>query len=496
MISQMLLSARRYEEDMGSRIPDSQRPGFHLCARTGWMNDPNGFIYYKNRYQLFYQYYPYSSTWNSMHWGHAVSDDLLHWEYLPAALAPDRYYDQDGCFSGSAVEMPDGQLLLMYTGVRCEGNAKGPGHEVQTQCLAVGDGIDFEKWHLNPVLTEYSLPAGGDRHDFRDPKLFRLRDGRYACIAVNRSEDTSGQVLLFTSEDGFAWKYETVIAKCMNRYGKMWECPDFFELDGKQVLIVSPQDMLPSGLEYHSGNGTVCLIGSCDKDNFDFREEFDQAIDYGIDFYAPQTVLSPDGRRIMIGWMQNWDACAIREPESPWAGQMSLPRELHIRNGRLYQWPTREFDALRRDKTEYHNVHVGSEKICLEGISGRMVDMELTIRPMPPEDSYTKFVMHFAEKGKTNTAIRFRPHEATLKIDRKFSGSRRAILHQRRCLVENAERELKLRIILDRYSCEIFIDGGRKVMTSAIYTDQAAESISFRADGNVLMDITKYNIVP
>ena len=367
---------------------------------------------------------------------------------------------------------------------------------MQTQCLAVGDGIDFEKWHLNPVLTEYSLPAGGDRHDFRDPKLFRLRDGRYACIAVNRSEDTSGQVLLYTSEDGFAWKYETVIAKCMNRYGKMWECPDFFELDGKQVLIVSPQDMLPSGLEYHSGNGTVCLIGSCDKDNFDFREEFDQAIDYGIDFYAPQTVLSPDGRRIMIGWMQNWDACAIREPESPWAGQMSLPRELHIRNGRLYQWPTREFDALRRDKTEYHNVHVGSEKICLEGISGRMVDMELTIRPMPPEDSYTKFVMHFAEKGKTNTAIRFRPHEATLKIDRKFSGSRRAILHQRRCLVENAERELKLRIILDRYSCEIFIDGGRKVMTSAIYTDQAAESISFRADGNVLMDITKYNIVP
>ena len=82
------------------------------------MNDPNGFIYYKNRYQLFYQYYPYSSTWNSMHWGHAVSDDLLHWEYLPAALAPDRYYDQDGCFSGSAVEMPDGQLLLMYTGSR------------------------------------------------------------------------------------------------------------------------------------------------------------------------------------------------------------------------------------------------------------------------------------------------------------------------------------------------------------------------------------------
>ena len=226
-----------------------------------------------------------------------------------------------------------------------------------------------------------------------------------------------------------------------------------------------------------------------------FREEYDQAIDYGIDFYAPQTVLSPDGRRIMIGWMQNWDACAIREPESPWAGQMSLPRELHIRDGRLYQWPIREFDTLRRDKIEYHDVQVGSKRVYLDGISGRMVDMEITIRPLSPEESYTIFVMHFAEDGETNTAIRFRPHEATLKIDRKFSGSRRAILHQRRCLVENAERELKLRIILDRYSCEIFIDGGRKVMTSTIYTDQSADKISFRADGAVSMDITKYSIV-
>ena len=494
MISQMLLDARRYEEDAGNRIAEMDRPGFHLSPRTGWMNDPNGFCIYKGRYHLFYQYYPYASRWDSMHWGHAVSDDLIHWEYLPAALAPDRYYDQDGAFSGSAITLPDGRMLLMYTGVRLD-KSVNPHREIQKQCVAVGDGIDFEKYEGNPVLDENALPAGGSPNDFRDPKMILLKDGTYACVVADRSQDTSGQILLYTSRDGFSWKYEKVLARCNNRFGKMWECPDFFPLDGKQVLLVSPQDMLPAGLEYHGGNNTLCLIGSYDDSTFDFREEHDQSIDYGIDFYAPQTVLSPDGRRIMIGWMQNWDACAIRGPEAPWAGQMSLPRELWIQDGRLYQRPIREFDALRRNKVEYKNVEVGKEKLYLDGISGRMVDMEIRVRPKNPEVSYSKFVVRFAEEGETCTSIRFRPHESTLKIDRKFSGSRRAILHQRRCLVENAADDLKIRVILDRYSCEIFIDGGRKVMSSALYTDQNAKKISFRADGDVVMDVVKYEIV-
>ncbi len=496
MISQMLLDARRYEEEAGGRIADRERPGFHLCARTGWMNDPNGFCFFGGRYHMFYQYYPYRSTWDSMHWGHAASSDLLHWEYLPAALAPDRFYDQDGVFSGSAIGLDDGRMLLMYTGVLLEGGNSRPKNELQTQCLAVGDGINFEKWPGNPVLDRNSLPAGASVHDFRDPKMFRLPDGGFACIAASRSEDTSGQILLYTSPDGFSWKYETVLASCRNRFGKMWECPDFFPLDGKQVLLVSPQDMLPQDLEYHSGNGTLCLIGSYDEEHFDFREEHNQAIDYGIDFYAPQTVLTPDGRRVMIGWMQNWDACAIREPEAAWAGQMSLPRELHIRDGRLYQAPIREFNLLRKNPVRFANVAVGSERMYLSGIEGRMIDMEISVRPKDPSSSYTKFVIRFAEEGEQYTSVRFRPHESTLKIDRKFSGSRRAILHQRRCLVEDAREELRLRIILDRFSCEVFIDGGRKVMTSTLYTDQSAKKISFEADGEVLMDITKYDIVP
>ena len=117
MISNILREARIYEELAGQTIPDGDRPAFHLSPRTGWMNDPNGFSFYQGKYHLFYQYYPYTSKWGPMHWGHAVSEDLLHWTHLPAALAPDTLPDRDGCFSGSAVELPDGRQLLMYTGV-------------------------------------------------------------------------------------------------------------------------------------------------------------------------------------------------------------------------------------------------------------------------------------------------------------------------------------------------------------------------------------------
>ncbi len=117
MVGQTLWEARKYEEAMESGIRKEERPAFHLCPRVGWMNDPNGFSYYRGQYHLFYQYYPYDSIWGPMHWGHAVSDDLLHWTYLPAALAPDAAYDKDGCFSGSALELPDGRHLLMISGI-------------------------------------------------------------------------------------------------------------------------------------------------------------------------------------------------------------------------------------------------------------------------------------------------------------------------------------------------------------------------------------------
>ena len=171
MISQTLKEARQAEEAFEKHIAKEQRPVFHLSPRTGWMNDPNGFTHYQGKYHLFYQYYPYDSHWGLMYWGHAVSEDLLHWQYAPAALAPDEFYDKDGVFSGSAVQLADGRLLLAYTGVLEMMDENCRKSSLQTQCLAVGDGMDFEKIKENPAITSDMIPEGGSRQDFRDPKL-------------------------------------------------------------------------------------------------------------------------------------------------------------------------------------------------------------------------------------------------------------------------------------------------------------------------------------
>ena len=458
------------------------------------MNDPNGFSFYEGQYHLFYQYYPYAAHWDSMHWGHAVTKDFLHWSYLPAALAPDTLLDRDGCFSGNAITLPDGRQLLMYTGVAKNPSPYGERERevIQTQCIAVGDGTDYEKYEGNPVLTERDVPKGDSKSDFRDPKLWQEKDGSYRCIAANRAANGYGQILLYSSADAFHWQFQSVLIANDGRFGMMWECPDFFELDGKWVLLTSPMDMLPSGFEYHNGNGSLCLIGAFDREKGRFLSENDQAIDYGIDFYAAQTILTQDGRRVMIGWMQNWDTSNQYVPNQSWCGQMSLPRELSIRNGRLYQWPVRELDEARTDMVSYENILLEGSK-CLEGIRGRQVDLELEIRPAD-EDGYVKFSLHFAENEDYHTKVSYRPMEKVLKVDRKFSGSRRAIIHQRRAKVETQDGLLKLRVVIDRYSAEVFVNQGEKVMSITFYTDLDADMISFHADGRVKLNVRKWTL--
>ena len=238
-------------------------------------------------------------------------------------------------FSGSAIELEDGRQLLMYTSVNQEKLEDGTVRDIQTQAVAVGDGKDYEKYDKNPVLTAKDLPKGASKVDFRDPKIWKGNDGNFYCVIGSRPADGSGQILLYRSKNGFEWEFVSILAKNQNRYGKMWECPDFFELDGKYVLLTSPQDMLPEGLEFHNGNGTLCIIGELDPETHTLKEQFCQGVDYGIDYYAMQTLLAPDGRRIMIAWMQNWDTLAYRCNDSGWFAQMSLPRELSVKNRKI-----------------------------------------------------------------------------------------------------------------------------------------------------------------
>ena len=486
-MSQPLRDARRYEEAHERAIAPGDRPAFHLSARVGWMNDPNGFSFYDGQYHLFYQYHPYDSHWGPMHWGHAVSQDLLHWQYLPAALAPDMPYDREGCFSGSAIALPDGRHALMYTGVAEEIGVGGAVRSVQTQNLAFGDGVNYEKYAGNPVITAADLPEGGSPYDFRDPKLWVVPDGGYRAIVANDCAQGGGRMLIYRSDDLKRWTLEGVAAENRGRLGTMWECPDLFELDGADVLLGSAQDMLPRGFEYHNGNGTFCLLGRFDPETGRFSEQSDQAVDYGIDFYAPQTLLTPDGRRVMIGWMQNWDTCNLHTPSTPWFGQMSLPRELSVKHGRLYQRPLRELQSLRGQAVEYRDVAVEDGEVALPGVEGRTVEMEIEIEP--DGALFNRFAVRFAKGDGRYTQVSFRPRESVVKVDRKFSGSRRAIIHQRRAKVRHEGGRLKLHLVLDRFSVEAFIGEGEQVMSATLYTDLTAQGISFYADGRAKFSV-------
>lgn len=491
MTSKKLQRARDFEKKYIPYVSE-ELPRFHVTGGIGWINDPNGFAPYKGEYHLFYQYYPYDTKWGPMHWGHVKTKDFIKWERVPAALAPDADYDKDGVFSGGAVEMPDGRHLLMYTGVRNVRRANGKVESFQTQCIAIGDGVNYEKYEGNPVISGEDVPEGGSVHDFRDPHIWR-EDGKYYVVVGNRTPDTSGTILMYESEDAIHWHFVNKVASCHNMYGKMWECPDFFELDGKAVLMTSPQEMQSIGLEFHPGNANVCLIGNFDREKMHLMRENVQAVDYGLDFYAMQSMRTYDGRQVMIAWMQNWETSSSHLRHQRFMGQMTLPRELHVKDGRLYQLPVRELENYRTIKVSYKNVMMTGE-IRLQGISGRFIDMIVTIRPGNETSMYRWFKIDVARDGEHFTSIRFKPATNILRIDRTSSGLPCDIVNVRDFPVFSKNGELKLRIILDRYSVEVFVNDGEQAASNVIYTPLDAQSISFSCDGTVLMDVEKYDL--
>lgn len=480
MISVQLTEARAYERLHGAAVSPEQRPLFHLSPTVGWLNDPNGFSFYQGEYHLFYQYHPYDTNWGPMHWGHCKSKDMLHWERLPAALAPDQPYDQNGCFSGSAAETPEGQHILMYTGVRKDGN-----REFQTQCIAVGDGINYEKLPSNPVITKELVPPGGSFQDFRDPKIWW--DGsQWLAVAGNRTEDGSGAVLLYASRDLKDWNFKGTIDRSRNQWGKMWECPDLFPLDGQMVLLVSPQELETSDLNFHKGYESLCLLGSWEPEKNRFIRRSVLPIDQGLDFYAPQTLLAPDGRRIMVAWMQDWDSAKCVPEGQNWFGQMTLPRELHIRNGRLIQQPVRELERWRGERTAYENVEVSGD-MSLPGIFGRTLDLILRLQAQDGP-----FTLKFAQDNSHFTAFTFQPDCSLLTLDRSHSGLPKSHALSRTIPVRSREGLLELRLILDRFSVEAFVNGGEQTLSATLYTPQEATGISFQAQGKAVIQLEQY----
>lgn len=479
-----LARANKYQEE--NRIDRSEKPIFHVTPPIGWMNDPNGFSIYQGKVHLFYQYHPYRDTWGPMHWGHYVSEDFVKWQELPAVLAPDADYDAAGCFSGSAIETEDGHVLI-YTGVMEQEKADGTKEIVQQQCLAIGNGICYEKINENPVIRAEQLPDGFSREDFRDPKVWREKESYY-LVAGNKNEQQNGQVVLFESKDLRTWQYLSVLADNQGKYGRMWECPDFFSLGQKSVLVVSPQDMQADGMEFHNGNQAAALIGEYDRQSHHLQEEQIISLDYGIDFYAPQTLETEDGRRIMIAWMQSWDM-NIKPANQKWNGMMTIPRQLELREHVLYQYPVKELEHYRTEPVVYTGREITGQ--CqIPDIRGRVLDLTVELL----DGDYEEFTFSFAKNERYSTSFRYVRATQTLEFDRTYSGMERDAVCQRSMKIKRPENTLQLRFLLDKYSVELFVNGGAQAFTATFYTPLTAEDIVFACDRTATVNIEKYNI--
>lgn len=479
-----LEKANHYQDE--NRIDQEEKPVFHVTPPIGWMNDPNGFSVFQNKIHLFFQYHPYSDVWGPMHWGHYVSEDFLKWQERPVALAPDQDFDAAGCFSGSSIETPDGHVLV-YTGVQETVKEDGTKETIQHQCLAVGDGIHYKKVDHNPVISGEQLPKGFSRIDFRDPKIWKDKE-TYYLVAGNKNEQQNGQVVLFESKDLTTWSYVSVLADNRGTYGTMWECPDFFPLGDKHVLVVSPQDMKADGKEFHNGNQSVALIGEYDRKNHHLLEEQVVSLDYGTDFYAPQTLLANDGRRILIAWMQSWDM-NIKPVAQRWNGMMTIPRQLELRDGVLYQAPVKELEQCRIEPIICNQKEI-SGTCMIAGIQGRVLDLSLELSA----GEYNTFTVQFAKNETYTTQIRYDRRDQTIEFDRTYSGLMRDVVCQRKIKIKNPLKTLNLRLILDKFSVELFVNDGIQVLTSAFYTPLDAEDIAFECDGTALVNIEKYKI--
>lgn len=460
---------RAIQHSLETILQDEHRPIFHAVPRVNWMNDPNGLIYYNEAYHLFYQHNPFSPEWGNIHWAHMKSSNLIDWEHLPIALAPSEAYDRDGCFSGSAIEH-DGKLYLFYTSNIFTSPQGLPDDLLQQQCLAVSEdgGITFSKYEGNPIIS--SPPADiGDNNHFRDPKVWK-HDGLWYMVLGTRKHGR-GKVLLYRSENLLDWTYMSVLAESDGSMGFMFECPDLFSLGGYDILVLSPEGMMD-----HPVSGYY--VGKLNYETGQYEHGEFHLLDHGRHFYAPQTFLDPNGRRILFAWMPMDGA----KRNKTWSGSMTFPRELTLGSDkRLSINPVEEIAELRR---EVENIHtepfvLNNEEKLLYSSS----EAELIVTFNLDELSAKQLGVRFFASSQEQAVLGYSAETNSLFVDfSKISASPYA--RKTISLGDQRQSELTLRLIIDRSTVEVFVNDGELAFTYILFPDPASKDISlFAEDG-------------
>lgn len=469
---------------------EPHRPQFHFSPETGWMNDPNGMVYYDGEYHLFYQYTPKEINIPSpKHWGHAISTDLVRWEHLPAALSPDPLGE---IWSGSAVvdwkntsgyrTGDEAVLVAIFTHFQ-------NGLQQQSTAFSNDRGRTWTKYAGNPVIPNPGL------NDFRDPKVF-WHPGSERWVMVLAVGD---RVMFYTSPNLIDWQFSSQFGELEGAHGGVWECPDLFPLnvDGNPneemwVLLVSVGSGAPNG-----GSGTQYFIGSFDGETFTnhLPAAAVKWVDYGLDNYAGVTfsdIPTRDGRRIFMGWMSNW-IYAYRVPTTPWRGAMTLPRELRLVTGpdgdpRLMASPVLELEKLRVKQTDLLYSPEGIPEITTipsgytpmsQEINGKPLEIILDIEP----GTASQFGIRLKNETDDQVLIGYDVQAQVLFIDRRSSGivdfDNSFGRHTHTAPLKLESNTLHLHIFIDRSSIEVFGNGGTVVITDQIFPNEKINEEAF-----------------
>ncbi|MDX1908934.1 MAG: glycoside hydrolase family 32 protein [Bacteroidia bacterium] len=470
---------------------EPHRPAFHFTPDSMWMNDPNGMVFYEGEYHLFYQYYPDSTVWGPMHWGHAVSNDLVRWEHLPIAIYPDSL---GLIFSGSAVVDwnntsgfgVNGQppLVAIFTQHNMAGEKAGDiDFQVQSIAYSLDKGRTWTMYDQNPVI-----PNPGIR-DFRDPKVSWHEPSRQ-WVMILAAKD---RIRFYTAPDLKTWTLASEFGEKTGAHGGVWECPDLFQLPvagtdmHKWVILSSINPGAPNG-----GSGTQYFVGNFDGKTFvpdpEFADTVAHWLDYGRDNYAGVTwsdVPAADGRRLFIGWMSNWSYATV-VPTTRWRSAMTLPRSLSLcqteKGLRLSSMPVHELEKRRSEAHSIAGMTVSGEKGI--PVSGPLLelDLEWETGDTPPA---TFGVRLFNSKGE-EIRIGYKIADNQYVIDRRQSG--KTIFSDNFAGIHMAPRQVNsnrytMRIWLDIASAELFADGGLTTMTDIFFPNENFGQVALFSEG-------------
>ncbi|GAA3009488.1 sucrose-6-phosphate hydrolase [Tetragenococcus solitarius] len=457
------------------------RQKFHIQSKTGLLNDPNGFSFYNGRFHLFYQWFPLGPVHGLKYWYHVSSKNLIDWEDEGIGLKPDTKYDSHGVFSGSGFAYED-QLFLFYTG-----NTRDAKWErTSYQCIATMDMKgNFRKFE-QPFIS--GAPKGYTEN-FRDPKVFE-KDGNYYCVIGAQSQCNEGKILYYKSADLMNWSLKGEIqTSFLNNCGYMWECPDYFEMENKAVLMFCPQGMEERGDYFRNIYQSGYLLGEpIDFQNGEFNHGDFHEFDHGFEFYAPQTMLDPNGRRILIGWFGLPDVDSVTD-EYGWAHCLTIPRVLEIKGDKVVQKPLPELKKLRQEKDKL-DISLASETKSWKEIDFRSYELKMTVQLKKRGKTGLKFRVGENEE----VLFYYDTDEQKLVLDRSKGGklATKAYGVTRKCDFKTTN--FNLQMFVDESSAEIFVNGGQEVFSTRLFNQPSSNGIEFFSEGQADITATIWQI--